>query len=65
MWRGLKLLVTLSAHVLVDHIVSQMIVIDGRISDKTEDHIEKSLQVDKRYEKRYQWVTDLPQSQTF
>lgn len=65
MWRGLKLLVTLSAHVLVDHIVSQMLVIDGRISDKTEDHIEKSLQVDKRYEKRYQWVTDLPQSQTF
>ena len=61
----MKLLVTLSAHVLVDHIVSQMLVIDGRISDKTEDHIEKSLQVDKRYEKIYQWVTDLPQSQTF
>ena len=61
----MKLLVTLSAHVLVDHIVSQMLLIDGRISDKTEDHIEKSLQVDKRYEKIYQWVTDLPQSQTF
>ena len=61
----MKLLVTLSAHVLVDHIVSQMLLIDGRISDKTEDYIEKSLQVDKRYEKIYQWVTDLPQSQTF
>ena len=61
----MKLLVTPSAHVLVDHIVSQMLVSDGRIYDKTEDHIERSLQVDKRYEKRYQWVTVFPQSQTF
>ena len=46
--RDLKLPVTLSAHLLEDHILNQMSSIEGDIADKTEDHIESSNQVGKR-----------------
>ena len=31
--------------------------IEGDIADKTEDHVERSHQVDKRFERRYKYVT--------
>ena len=46
--RDLKLPVTLSAHLLEDHILNQMSSIEGDIADKTEDQIESSNQVGKR-----------------
>ena len=38
--------------------------IEGGIADKTEDHIERSHQVCKCLERRYQFITDFTQSQT-
>ena len=35
--------------------------VDGGIADKTEDHIERSHQVGKRFEQRYKYVTDFTQ----
>ena len=46
------------SHLLEDYIVRQMICLDGDIVDKTEDHIERSHQVSKRLERKYQCVTD-------
>ena len=62
LWRELKLPVTPSAHLLEDHIPTQMNSIDGGIADKTDDHIERSHQVGKRLEQRYKCVTDFTQS---
>ena len=64
LWRELKLLVTPSAYLLEDHILTQINSIDGGIADKTEDHIERSHQVSKRFEQRYKCVIDFTQSQT-
>ena len=60
--RELKLSVIPSTHLLEDHILNQMISIEGGIADKTEDHIERSHQVGKRLERRYQCVADFTQS---
>ena len=60
--REYKLPVTPSAHSLEDYILTQMYSIYGSIADKTEDHIERSHQVDKRFEQRYKRVTDFTQS---
>ena len=49
---------------LDDHILKQMITIKGDIADNTEDHIERSQQVGKRYERRCKYVTDFTQAQT-
>ena len=62
--KELKLPITSSAHSLKDHILTQMNYVDGGIADKTEDHIERSHQVGKRFEQRYKYVTDFTQSQT-
>ena len=64
LWRELKLPVTTSAHLLEDHILTQINSIDGGITDKIEDHIERSHQVGKRFEQRYKCVTTFTQSQT-
>ena len=64
LWRELKIPVTPPAHLLEDHILNQMITIKGGIADKTEDHIERSHQVGKRFDQRYKCVTDFTQSQT-
>ena len=64
LWRELKIPVTPSSHLLEDHILKQMITIKGDIADKTEDHIERSQQVGKRYERRCKCVTDFTQAQT-
>ena len=40
--RELKLLVIPSTHLLEDHIISQMISVDGGITDKVEYHIGRS-----------------------
>ena len=61
LWKELKLSVTPSAHSLENHILKQMNYIDGGIADKTEDHIERSHQVGKRFEQRYKYVTDFTQ----
>ena len=61
LWRELKLPVTLSVHLLEDHILNQMITIKGGIADKTEDHIERSHQVGKRFDQRHKYVTDFTQ----
>ena len=57
LWIKLKLPVTPSAHLLEDRILTQINSIDGGIADKTEDHIERSHQVGKRFEQRYKCVT--------
>ena len=57
----MKVPVTLFDILLEDHIVSQMISLDGGITNKIEDHIEKSYQVGKQLEIRYQCVTDFTQ----
>ena len=41
-----------------------MITIKGDVTDKTENHIERSHQVGKRFDQRYKCVTDFAQSQT-
>ena len=64
LWRELKVLLTTSAHLLEDNILTQMNSIDGGIADKTEDHIERSHQVGKHFEQRYTCVTDFTQLQT-
>ena len=64
MWRELKLPVTPSAHLLEDHILNQMSSIEGGIADKTKDCVERSHQVGKGLERRYQCVADFIQSQT-
>ena len=64
LWRELKLLVNPLAHLLEDHILTQMNSIYGGITNKIEDHIERRHQVSKRFEKRYKFVTDLTQSGT-
>ena len=38
--------------------------IEGDIADKTEDHVERSHQVDKRFERRYKYVTHFTKAQT-
>ena len=53
LWREFKIPGTSSAHLLEVHILKQMITIKGGIVDKTEDHIERSHQVGKRFEQRY------------
>ena len=40
LWRDLKLLVAPSTHLLGDHIVNQIISIEGSIANKTEGRIE-------------------------
>ena len=40
-----------------------MITIKGGIADKTEDHLERSHQVGRRYERRYKCGTDFTQAQ--
>ena len=60
--RELKLSVIPFTHLLEDHILNQMISIERGIADKTEDHIERSHQVGKRLERRYQCVADFAQS---
>ena len=62
LWRQLKFPVTPSAHLLEDHILNQMITIKIGIPDKTEDHIERSHQVDKRFDQRYRCVTHFTQT---
>ena len=61
LWGELKLPVTLSNHLLKDHILTQMSSIEDDIADKTDDHIERSYQVSKRLERRYQCVTNFTQ----
>ena len=50
--RELKLPVTPTAHLLEDHILTQMNSIDDGITNKTEDHIERSHQLGKYFEQR-------------
>ena len=50
--RELKLPVTSSTHLLEDHILTQMNSIDGGITNKTEDQIERSHQLGKYFEQR-------------
>ena len=57
LWREFKLPVTTSVHLLEDHILTQINSIDGGITDRTEEHIERSHQVGKRFEQRYKCVT--------
>ena len=64
MWRKLKLPVAPSAHLLKNHILTQTNSIDGDIANKTEDHIERSHQVGKRFEQRYKCVSNFAHSQT-
>ena len=47
-----------------NHILTQTNSIDGDIANKTEDHIERSHQVGKRFEQRYKCVTAFTQSHT-
>ena len=61
MWRELKLPVTVSTHLLEDHTLNQMSSIEC-IVGKTEDHIERSYQIGKRLERKYQCY--FTQSQT-
>ena len=63
MWRELKIPVASSVHLLEDHIFNQMITIKGGISDKSEDHIDRSHKVGKRFDQRYKCVTGFTQSQ--
>ena len=58
LWRELKLLVTPLACVLEYHNLNQIITIKDGIANKTEDHIERSHQVGKRFDQRYTCVTD-------
>ena len=44
--------------------MNQISSIEGGIADKTEYRIERSHQVGKRIERRYQYVTDFTPSQT-
>ena len=60
--RELKWPITPSVRLLENHIMNHMISIQCGIADKTEDHIEKSHQIGKRFERRYQCVTDITQS---
>ena len=39
LWKDLNLLVTLSSHLFKDHIVNEMKILDGGLSDKNEDYI--------------------------
>ena len=64
LWRELKLPVTLSAHLLEYHILTQMSSVDGGIADKTEDHTERIHQAGKRFDQRYKYVTYFTQSQS-
>ena len=64
LWRKTELLIALSTHLFEDHIISQMIPLDGDIADKIEDYIERIHQRGKCLERRYQCVTDFTQSQT-
>ena len=47
-----------------DHILNQMISIEGGIADKTEEHIERNHQCGKCLERRHQYFTDFTQSGT-
>ena len=64
LWRELKLPVTPSAHLLEEPILNQLRSVEGDIADKIEDHIERSYQVGKHLERRYQCVAEFAQSQT-
>ena len=50
LWRELKLLVTPSAHLFEDRIVSQIVTLDGGIADKIVDRIGIIRQLGKRFE---------------
>ena len=63
LWRKLKITVTPSAHLFEDHILYQMKNIDGGLTDKSEDHIERAHQDGKRSERKYCGVTNFQQSQ--
>ena len=63
LWRKLKVPVTPSAHLFVDHIVYQMENIIGGLADKSEDHIERAHQDSKCNDKKYCGVTSFQQSQ--
>ena len=60
----MKVPVTLFDILLEDHIVSQMISVDGDITGKVEYHIGRSHYIGKHLERRYQCVSDITQSQT-
>ena len=62
MWREFKIPVTPSTHLFEDHIVYQMKNIVGGLADKSEDHIERAHQYDKRSERKYCGVTHFQQS---
>ena len=49
---------------LDDHILNEMRSMEDGISNKTEDHIERSYQVGKRLERKYQGVNDFTHSQS-
>ena len=51
LWRQLKIPVTPTAHFFENHIVYQIKNIDGGLTDKSEDHIERAHQDGKRSEK--------------
>ena len=63
LWRKLKIPVTPSAHLFEDNIVYQMKNIVGCLADKSEDHIERAHQDNKRSERKYCGVTIFQQSQ--
>ena len=50
LWRELKLLVTPSAHLFEDRIVSQIVTLDGGIADKIVDRIGIIRQLGKLFE---------------
>ena len=52
MWNELKLPVIPSVYLLEEHIVRQMKYLDGRLVDKTEDHIERNHEDGKHLSRR-------------
>ena len=54
----IKIVNTPYVHLLEEHIMNQVSSIEGGISDKTEDHIERNHQDDKRFERRCKCVSD-------
>ena len=61
--RNFNLSVTSSAHLFEDHIIFQMKNIVGGFADKSEDHIERGHQGDKRSKRIYYGLTNFQQYQ--
>lgn len=64
LWRDLRLSITPSDHLFVEHIIFQMRSIIGGLVDKTKDHIKQSHQEGMKLSRSYIGVTDFRQLQT-